>query len=198
MKWQKCPWAHLSVQPSGLGRTDRPGPARPAPLLSLPLTRDRTLTLAALATRVAPPSPLDSGEIRRTWPPPWCAVDAPHDGGHSYPRRSDAGDLLLSTSTPFALVAWRGVPWRSRRHRRYRCRGAAVPDRGGAGGMAPPWLGLAWRCCALGVCRRGRHGRALRFTSPVSIHHLLLPQSALLTSLLIPFVLLSHWPASPC
>ena len=153
--------------------------------------------LLALATPASlPPSPIYSGQLGPSPPARYGASEPPFNGASDPPRRFVKRRLIVLPL--FALVAWRGVPWRFRRHRRSRCRGAAVPDCGGAGAVAPPWLGLAWCCCAFGVCRRGRHGRALRFTSPVSIHRLLLSLSALLTSLLILFVLLSHWPASPC
>jgi hypothetical protein len=106
-----------------------------------------------------PPSPLDSGEIRRTWPPPWCAIDAPHDGGQSYPRRSDAGDLLLSASTPSGARVTGSA--RSRRSWRSWCLDSALaspPWCGWCRGAAMAWLGLAPP--RSGVCRRGRHGRA--------------------------------------
>jgi hypothetical protein len=142
-------------------RSDRParsGSTSPTPLSS-PHARSNPNPNLLWRPASPPPSPLDSGEVRRTWPPPWCAINAPHDGGHSYPRRSDADDLLLSVSSPSGARVTGSA--RSRRSWRSWCLDSAL--------ASPPWC---WRCRGVamarlglapplsGVCRHGRHGRA--------------------------------------
>ena len=137
------------------------GSNRPERSLTRPPPRARVLTLTLELWRPASPSlsPLDSGELRRTWPPPWCAIDAALDGASIYPRRFDAGDLVLSSSTPSGARVTGS--WRSCCSQGSRRDGAAVGLAAvvwGAAALVGAWPGLARCCRALGARRRGRHG----------------------------------------
>jgi hypothetical protein len=137
------------VQPSGLGRTDRLGPARPAPLLSLPLTRDRTLTLArsgdsrrlrrrrSIPARFAEPGPRHGAQSTRpTTAVNPIRVDLTRATCCSRPRPLLVLGLRdpLDPAVPGAPGAWT-PPWLRRR--------------GAGGAVVPPWPGLAWRRRAL-------------------------------------------------
>ena len=145
MKRQKHPWAHLSVQPSGLGRTDRLGPARPAPLLSLLRTRARTLTLIcsgdprrlrrrrSIPARFAGLGPRHGAQsTRHTTAVNPIRVDLTRA---TYCSRSRPRLVLglrdpLDPAVPGAPGAWT-PPWLRRR--------------GAGGAVVSPWPGLAWR-----------------------------------------------------
>jgi hypothetical protein len=49
-----------------------------------------------------PPSPVDSGRLRRSWPSPWCTIDVSHDIAASCPGRFGRDDVSRSSMTPTA------------------------------------------------------------------------------------------------